>query len=136
MGRPRTPTNVLDARGAFKKNPQRGAARENEPEPNGDIGEPPQGITLDQHEAWKEIVACAPEGVLCKADRIALRVAATLYAEFIRNPADMPAARIARLDSILARFGMTPADRSKVGAPKGGKPKGNAFSSFVGNKGR
>lgn len=41
MARPRKPGNVLELKGAFKRNPARGKARENEPKPNGEIGDPP-----------------------------------------------------------------------------------------------
>lgn len=133
MARPRTPTNVLALRGAFDKDPKRGVARENEPQPNGDVGDPPIGQTVAVHDAWKAIVECCAPGVLCKSDRIALQIAAVLLAEFNGNAAEMPAARIARLDSLLSRFGMTPSDRSKVSVPN--VPKQNAFSGLV-RKGR
>jgi hypothetical protein len=39
MARPRTPTNVLEIRGAFKKHPER---KREDPEPAGELGEPPR----------------------------------------------------------------------------------------------
>lgn len=133
MARPRTPTNVLALRGAFDKNPKRGAERANEPPPNGEVGNPPLGLTVAVHDAWKEIVDACPPGVLCKADRIALHVAAVLYSEFKNCASDMPAARVNALFAALSRFGMDPSSRSKVNIPS--KPKENAFSGLA-RKGR
>ncbi|WP_374349179.1 hypothetical protein [Chitinimonas sp.] len=130
MARPRTPTNVLDARGAFKKDPQRGRARAGEPEPNGPIGEPPERLNDSQRDAWAEIVGTAHDGVLCRADRLSVEMAACLLAEFWADPVAFPSGRLARLEGLLGKFGMTPSDRSKVGVP-GGKQKTNAFAALL-----
>jgi hypothetical protein len=131
MSRPRTPSNVLDARGAFKKNPNR--ARPDEPSSEGEIGDPPERFTEDQRAAWGDFARTCHAGVLGGADRIALEIAAVLLADFRVNPADFPAAKLARLDSLLGRFGMTPSDRSKVKAPK--KEAANAFKKLVKKRG-
>lgn len=127
MGRPRTPTNVLDARGAFKKNPNR--ARTDEPSAETQLGDAPDFFTLDQVVAWNDIVSTSHAGVFCQADRSAVEIAAVLYAMFRQDPAGMPAAKLARLDSLIARFGGTPADRSKVTVQK--KPAVNPFAKLV-----
>lgn len=127
MGRPRTPSNILDARGAFDKNPNR--RRVDEPEPNGEIGEPPTRFNAAELVAWSEIVSTCAAGVFCKSDRLAVEVAAVLLAMFREDPAGIPAAKLARLDSLMARFGMTPSDRSKVSAPKA--PAVNPFAALV-----
>jgi hypothetical protein len=41
-GRPRKPTKLLEITGALRKNPARGRAREGEPQPAGDLGDPPE----------------------------------------------------------------------------------------------
>ena len=114
-------------RGAYKKDPQR--VRTGEPVGVGGIGDAPDRFTELQIAAWKEIVATCHAGVLCTADRIAVELAAVLLADFRSNASDMPAAKLARLDSLLARFGMTPSDRSKVSVPK--KPAENPFSKVI-----
>jgi hypothetical protein len=128
MARPRTPTNILEMRGAFKKDPQR--ARDDEPEAAGAVGDPPERFNDGQRAAWNDIVKTCHKGVLCAADGLAVEIAAILLDQFRTNPIDIPAARIARLDSLLARFGMTPSDRSKVTVPKDG-PK-NPFADVLG----
>lgn len=130
MGRPRTPSNILDARGAFDKNPNR--RRVDEPEPNGDIGDPPERFNAAERAAWAEIIGACTQGVFCQSDRIAVEVAAVLLAMFRADPAGIPAAKLVRLDSLLARFGMTPSDRSKVSAPKAKAE--NPFAALVGKK--
>jgi hypothetical protein len=130
MGRPRTPSNVLDARGAFKKNPNR--ARPDEPSSEGEVGAPPDCFTADQRAAWGDFTRTCHVGVLGGADRIALEIAAVLLADFRVNP-EFPAAKLARLDSLLGRFGMTPSDRSKVKVPK--KEAANSFKKLVKKRG-
>jgi hypothetical protein len=130
MGRPRTPSNILDARGAFDKNPNR--RRENEPDAVGDVGTHPERFNAGEVLAWNDIVSTCHAGVLCRSDRLAVEMAAVLYAMFRADPAGMPAAKVARLDSLMARFGMTPSDRSKVTAPK--KEKENPFAALIARK--
>lgn len=125
MGRPRTPTNVLEARGAFKKNPQR--MRNREPEPITELGEPPAHLFPLERAAWEEIAAIAHAGMFCAADRLAVEQAAMLLGQ-ARETVTHPDGTISRaglrsgdrglLLSLFARFGMTPADRSKVEVPK------------------
>lgn len=126
MARPRTPTNVLDARGAFRKHPER---KRQEPDTSGPLGRPPAHVKGEVLKAWKEIVKSAPLEVLTGSDRLALELAANLLAQFRLNPVEFPAARLVRLEALLGKFGMTPADRSKVGGKKEA-PKGNPFADI------
>ena len=126
MARPRTPTNVLDARGAFKKNPQR---RRQDAEPSGQLGAAPAHLECEALQAWEEIKRSAPRDVLTESDRLALEVAAQLLAQFRTDPVEFPAAKLVRLEALLGKFGMTPADRAKVGGKKEA-PKGNPFADL------
>ncbi len=119
MARPRKPTNILSLSGAFKKNPQRAKERANEPEPTGKIGAVPKHLTDDERRAWRDLVATAPEGVLCKFDRLALEAAAKCLAEMRAGSFD----HLKEWRQWCSRFGMTPADRSRVQAPKAPKAK-------------
>jgi hypothetical protein len=130
MTRPRTPTSILEARGAFDKNPNR--RRESEPKAEGEIGNPPVRFSVAEIAAWDEIVSCCASGVLCKSDRIAVEIAAVLLAAFRSDPMGLPAAKVARLDSLLSRFGMTPSDRSKVTVPPPFKE--NPFLALIGKR--
>jgi phage terminase small subunit len=130
MARPRTPTNVLAMRGAFDKDPKRGRSRENEPGSTGEIGEPPVHLGDGAKVCWREIVAITAPGVLVKSDRMALEIASELMAAKRSTPGGLlHPAMLIRLTSLLASFGMTPADRSKVSAPK--QLKANPFAALA-----
>ena len=112
MSRPRTPTKVLEARGSFKRHPER--KRHGEPEVTEALGKCPKGFMEDQEGAWCDIVNTAPEGVLTSADSILVEVAALLLAEFRESPVDFPAAKLTRLEAILGKFGLNPSERSRM----------------------
>ena len=113
MARPRTATAILEARGAFKHDPQR---KRVDPEPSGGLRQsPPDHLTSDQQEAWRRIVSTAPKGVMYQSDEIMLDLAACLLAEYMRNPDGMATSRIARLETQLGKFGLSPSDRARLG---------------------
>ena len=126
MARPRKPTNVLELTGAFKKDPQR---RREDAESAGPLSDAPPHLGGAVLHAWNEIARYAPRDVLTDSDRISLEVAANLLAQFRADPAEFPAAKLVRLEALLGKFGMTPADRSKVGGKKEA-PKGNPFADI------
>lgn len=117
---------MLDARGAFKKNPQR---RRQDADTAGQLTGAPAHLTGAALQAWEEITRCAPRDVLTESDRLALEVAAQLLAQFRKDPVEFPAAKLVRLEALIGKFGMTPADRAKVGG-KVEKPKGNPFEGL------
>ncbi|WP_062116685.1 hypothetical protein [Collimonas pratensis] len=129
MARPRTPSNVLQMRGAFDKNPKRGREREGEPEPNGEIGEPPESLSEDAKKCWFEITGLLAPGVLCRSDRLALEMAASLLAQIRGTQWLVPAAVLTRYETLIGKFGMTPSDRSKVSVPK--TAAANPFAKLI-----
>lgn len=126
MARPRTPTNVLDARGSFKKHPER---KRQDAETSGPLDDAPDHINGAVLNAWNEIASSAPIDVLTNSDRIGLEIAANLLAQFRNDPIEFTAAKLVRLEALLGKFGMTPADRAKVGGKKEA-PKGNPFADL------
>lgn len=112
MARPRTPSNVLELRGAYKKNPNR--AWPNEPKPNAPFGDCPDRLDQGEREAWGEIVSQCCPGVLTAADRLTVEMAARLLAELWEVGREFKDARFGRLQSLLGSIGMNPADRSKI----------------------
>lgn len=116
MARPRTPTKVLDARGAFKRHPER--KRGGEPEVRDPLGAPPEDLSPAELRWWHEFAARAPVGVLTAADWPILLMASKLMAEFMFDSTAMNAGRLGRLQSLLGTFGMTPSDRAKLSIPK------------------
>lgn len=121
MARPRVPTAVLDARGAFRANPQR--RRPREPEGTGEIGNPPTRLSPAERRAWREVVKQAPAGVLSGSDRLFVEQIARLLAEQWSAGVDFPVTRAKRLDVLLGKLGMNPSDRARleVSPPADGK---------------
>lgn len=111
MARPRTPSNVLELRGSFKKDPQR--KRKNEPKAEGDIGKFSNG-PITSEEIWNELISACPANVLTGSDRMALEIAVEYMRQFRSDPTGCPAERVKTLINLLARFGMTPSDRAKL----------------------
>src|SRR5690349_15010559 len=85
MPRPRKPTALLELQGSFKKNPDRGRARKDEPEPVADLGEPPARLTPLELEMWRELESMAPPRVLTNADRWLVERACKLMAESLEE---------------------------------------------------
>lgn len=119
------PTAVLEARGAFRKNPARARERENEPRPTHPLGGPPQEwvdksaysqMYIELLQAWNEIVAQAAFGVLTSADRDCVEMAARLKYKIRRGKST--SGDFAQLKVYLRSMGMTPEDRSRVSGTK------------------
>jgi len=113
---------VLAISGATKKNPQRFRDRKAAPKPMGELGKPPKHLSEEERKAWKEMASQIPPCVLGNTDRIAMEIAARLLVRF-RTGLLLKASEVSCLVSLLARFGMTPADRNKIQASQEGEPE-------------
>lgn len=117
MARTRTPEHLRAVKGMDKKNPSR--RNDNEPQPPVmGIGEPPKHLNENQKDIWNEMVLQMPGGVLGSSDRIAFELIAKLVWESRFNYEEFTGAKLAQLNSLLSRFGMTPSDRSKISIPQ------------------
>lgn len=126
MARPRTPTNILDARGAFKKDPKR--ARPNEPEVKENLSAvPPAYFDPYQQLCWREIRDTVPAGVLKASDALVIEVLAVLLAEFRSDYDNISDGRITRMTSLMGRLGLDPSGRASLVVEK---PKDNPFDEF------
>lgn len=126
MPRPRTATNILEAKGAFRKDPQR--ARPNEPKVLSPFpASPPDFLAGDECGCWREIVAAAPAGVLTGADVFAVELTARLLAELRRDGSEMPASRLGHLRQQLSRLGLDPSGRASLTVDQ---PKENEFADL------
>lgn len=56
-------------------------------------------------------------GVLGNSDRLALEVLCHLIIQFRTDPVEFPAMKLSRMEAIMGKFGMTPADRNKIKMP-------------------
>lgn len=127
MGRNRTPTAILDAKGAFIANPQR--EREGEPEGKNPLGSPPAYLKLtpEEKKVWRILAKKLLHGVAFEADEAMFADLVRLTTKWINNEPMMAADHSRRL-SLASRFAMTPADRSKVSVEK---PKESKMTEFL-----
>lgn len=107
----RKPTAVLETNGAFENHPSR--ARPNEPQASG-IGPAPEHLPDDQKAIWDEIVRNCAAGVFQSSDRVLLEGIVGMVARFRASGDGFGTKSMTLLVSMLARCGMTPADRSRV----------------------
>lgn len=125
MGRNRTPTVVLDAKGAFTKNPNR--ARPDEPTTDHPIGNPPSYLSKDEKKIWKERVKQAIPGVLKYSDRTAFELLVRLDNTMRNDRANMRAwtrsasgaARVLSPAFLKSRFVMDEKEK-RIKAPRKG----------------
>ena len=116
MARHQQPRELAELKGAHKLNPQR--YRNEVPKSEMPLGEYPEVRSTDPSECWFEIASMCIPGVLTGADRIFIEVAANLLAEYREDHKKFPSAKLRDMTSCLARFGMSPADRQKLGVAK------------------
>jgi phage terminase small subunit len=123
MARPKTPSNVLELRGAFKKNPQR--ARVDAAGAGQFAKAPPQHLPQGAVVAWQYVVSRLPKVALSSSDEIAVEIAAKLLAQFwLTGDLDT----IKELRQWLGKLGMTPVDRTKM--PSTPPDNANPFSGL------
>ena len=127
MGRNRTPTSILDAKGAFNQNPQR--RRPDEPEPTGELGNPPKFMTKDEKKIWRELSRRIAPGVAYADNRDPFVLLVRLTDKLYKDTASDTQQKT--LINLWSKFGLTPADRSKVAVEKGSK---SALSTFLSKK--
>ena len=114
------PRKILESRGSIKRNPERHADREFEPEDLEELPtEPPEYLTGDQQAAWLHIYRHLPSGVVFAPDALALEMTARLWAKLWAG--DITSIEFKQLNAMLGQFGMNPSDRTRV--RQLGKPK-------------
>ena len=125
MSRPRTPTAVLELRGAFKNQPERARERAGEPRPTDPLGDPPKRLKPADKAAWREM---QEHGFwLTSADQFMVEIAASLMAKHRGGTIDNPARSL--LVSTLSKLGFGPAERSKMKVPPADE-SGSGFERF------
>ena len=112
MGLNRTPTAILEARGSFISHKNRKDARAGEPVVTKKLGSPPKTLTDEQKQTWREFAKMVPAGVATYSDRCAVEIVVCAMVKF--RAGTITGAERSQLTSLLSRFGLTPADRSRV----------------------
>lgn len=112
MARPRKPTTILDALGAFEHDPNR--KRQAEPEAEG-VAAKPKYLKGMAAKIWDEFAPkLAKMGTIKSVDGPGLATWCCLEAEFQKDPARMTASRITQKRAYEERFGMSASARAKM----------------------
>lgn len=106
-GRPPKPAHLRLVEGNPGKRPIKA-----EPQ-SGALDPPPEALAPVHVEAWHELVAAAPDGVLKNSDRFLLELAARLMVQ-IRTMPSCPAAMATQLRACLSEIGMSPSSRARL----------------------
>jgi hypothetical protein len=126
MGRPPTPTAILDTKGTFLKHPE--FKRPNEPKGRAISKTPPKDFTPDQKALWKELMKMLAPGVAFESDRWALRHLVILEAKSRDPNIIFKDCDHTKLLNYLDRFGLNASARAKVSAEP---PKESKLSKFL-----
>jgi len=134
MPGPRKPTAILEATGAFDKNPNR--KRPLEPIAEGEALKPKYLKGLASR-LWDEFIPKLTKmGTLKAVDGPGLATWCCLEAEFEEDPGRMTASRITQKRAYEERFGMSAGARAKISLEDGksGDPAEKYFDSPVGRR--
>ena len=129
MPRQRLTTELATLKGADRKDPGRFKDRKAAPKSDVPVGEAPEHLTAKEKACWFELATYAIPGTVTGADRVMLESLSVLLAEFRANRAEFTAAKYGMLFRGLSSFGMTPVDRTRLGAVKPNDP-GNPFDTL------
>jgi hypothetical protein len=114
MARPRTPTALLELRGAFKNHPSRLKDRKYEPLVSTPLPEPPSRLNNQTASMWREMKA---RGFwLTSADKFLVEIAAILMAAYRGDR--QKSGDTALLIGLLGKIGFSPNDRVKLNLPQ------------------
>lgn len=112
MGRPRTATNILEAKGAFKINPER--KRPGEPKTGKFDSTPPEYFDADHIAVWDELVNMIPAGVLTSSDLIQVEMLTNLIVDYRKDPDKFPTQRLGRMSTEMHKLGLNPSGRASL----------------------
>ena len=114
MARPRTPTAILELRGAFKNHPSRLKERKYEPLVLTGLPDPPPRLDKLAASMWLEMKT---KGFwLTSVDRFLVEIAATLMAAYRGD--QQKSGDTALLIGVLGKIGFAPKDRGKLNMPE------------------
>ena len=133
MARPRKATALLRSSGAFVRNPQRETARNFEPKPAGPLGNAPAHLNAAKQATWNELAQLLPKGLAGDLDRVAFEILTALLSKFRHDRGSMRSAEYSLMAQMITKFGLTPADRSRVSVVCGDKPV-DRLEAFLGEK--
>ena len=123
MGAPKKPTALRELHGTANRNKHRD--NPDQPTPTRGIGKAPDHFNETQVKTWDYLVSIMFRGVLAETDRPSFELLTMLFWRFrygdYEEDSVCPALAVgemSRMDSLMARYGMTPSDRTKIVVPK------------------
>ena len=122
-GRPRTPSNILEFKGSFKKDPKRRRYDATGTAPF--CKDPPPHLHASEIPAWHFLVSKLPAISLANSDEVAVEISASLLARFWMTK-DLDTLK--ELRAWLGKLGMSPQDRTKL--PGQAPPLRNPFDGM------
>jgi hypothetical protein len=129
MARPRTPTAILEARGAFLPGANPARRRVNEPKPSKPLGRAPKYLNETECAVWAEIAKRLPAGVAMEPDRDAFELLVRLTVKM--RAGELSGKGRGTIITLWSRFGMTPSDRARLSIEP---PKDSTLEKFLKNK--
>ena len=136
MARPRTPSNILELRGAFRAHPER--AREDAPGAAPFNRDPPAHLPMPTRRAWAYVVARLPQITLTSSDELCIEQCArtlaaiwSLESRMGELAGSLPESKRMNdsLVRLLGELGMTPRSRTTfAAAPR--DPAANPFAAL------
>jgi hypothetical protein len=104
---------MLELRGAFKHDPQRKRARQNEPLVTTPLPDPPEDMRPDIADEWRRMKA---RGYWLKnPDKFLVEIAATLIVRLRRN--ELKHGYVSVLIGLLGKLGFSPKERGTLNLP-------------------
>ncbi|MFY9952379.1 hypothetical protein [Bradyrhizobium sp.] len=113
MSGPRTPTAVLELRGAFRRNPNRLKDRKYEPIVVTPLPKPSKYLTKAAMAAWTEMESWG--FWLTSADQFLVAIAATLIARYRID--ELKSGDVSLLIGLLGKLGFSPRERGALNLP-------------------
>lgn len=129
MARPRTPAQILDLKGAFRKNPQR---RREDAAGSGPLShDPPANLTGPEIAAWRRLMERLPVAALYNIDELGLAQMARILAALEGlHPTSPDFLKLdAAFRSWAVQFGYTLQSRTKIPPAKPASETGNQFAN-------
>lgn len=126
MARHSQPVELALLKGADRAHPER--YKKEVPKLDMALGDAPAHLAEDVKAIWFEMAAYCLPGVMTAADRLLFEVTCTLFAEYRRDPDKFTVGKYGPLIGNLARFGLSPADRQRLGMEKA--KEANPFDAF------
>src|ERR1700722_8032682 len=113
MARPRTPTAVLELRGAFKNHPSRLLDRKNEPIVTTALPTPPARLPRPVRDMWLQMQSHGHW--LTSADKYLVEIAAALMARYRSD--ELKSGDVSLLIGLLGKLGFSPNERGRMDLP-------------------